>query len=116
MPLPPHTDPYGTWWTLRDLESILHGVMFMKKLNVGDHQEPKTSQIADEHLVTNLLNQGSFNILDRLFSGEAQPNKKRKLEETRAPVKNIVSDKGKGKEGENGEAMEVEHDVLEPQK
>jgi len=117
MPLPPETDPYGTWWTLRDSDSLLHGVMFMKKQNIGAHEEPKTSQIADEHLMTSLLNQGSFNILNRLFAGESQPQKKRRVET--ASVKAIgtekeADEKEKEKETvkekkEEGDPMELEH-------
>ncbi len=119
MPLPKDADPFGTWWTLREAECILHGVMFMKKQNLGDSAETKTSQIADEHLLTGLLNTGSYGILDRLFSGEPHEGsegpkmKKRRLEEQKASIKGLTRSSGNqvGEEAEKsasaGDPMEI---------
>jgi hypothetical protein len=91
MPLPKDVDPYATWWTLKDPNSMLHGVMFMKKQNTNPNQKSKSSQVADEHLLTGLLNTGSFNLLDRLFSGEAhEPAHKRRKIDDFAPVKGAL--------------------------
>ena len=79
MPLPKQADPFATWWVLksRDPASLLHGIMFMKKLEGELSQKHKTSIVAEEQLIADLLKSEALINLGQAWSENHPPKRAR---------------------------------------